>query len=436
VTRNREDLGTCILCSREGKLEAVLRDDLGLFCGLGSGAVDLDLVVDRAQVNEYRRFLGVVKAQAAAFDWSIDVRLVSGVRPLRFAGSTLGDRLLIAAAPSRDKLARLHGALVRTHSAAGAASAPGPAEIAPPDRVADPPGSALDAAWLCDELTRLNNELANLQRALAKTNAELAAKNRELERKSRHKSEFLRAFGHETRMPVSAILSLTRLLERGVDGPLTRGQRSQVGMIRDTAEHMLQLIEDLLDLSKIEAGVVAVRPEAIRVEQLLASAVDAIRPLAEEKGLRVSVAVAPELPILYTDFLLCHRVLLNLLGNAVKFTEHGEIGLAAHSLRRDGEGYLQVQVSDTGIGIAADQLDAVFVEFTQLQETVAGRRGSGLGLALTRRMLAVLGGEIRVESTPGEGSRFSFTLPFGRPATRGPATRTWTASRLPTEKEA
>lgn len=445
MTREHGEFGTGILCSREGRLTAVLRDDLGLCRRLGPEiaaagenlGIALDRLVDRAEVHKCRQFLAELNAHGAAFDWAMNARLASGVTPVHFAGSTLGDRLLIAAARSRSNLARLHGDLLRSGGADGGPLrnpvAHPPGDLRAGLVAADAPGSDRDEDWLFDELTRLNNELANLQRELAKSNAELAIRNRELARINRHQAEFMRAFGHETRTPLNAILSLARLLELGVDGALEPGQRLQVALIRESAEHMLKLVDDLLDLSKVEAGVVAVRQEPVRVEDLLASAANTVLALAEEKGLVMQVAVAPGLPPVHTDFLLCQRVLLNLLGNAVKFTDRGEITLAAaRAVRRDGEAFLQVDVTDTGIGIPADKLDAVFEEFTQVHSDVDGPGGSGLGLTITRRILAILGGEIRVQSTLGKGSRFSFTLPFGGPTNRQSNAPSGTAPGLPT----
>ncbi|HYF37977.1 MAG TPA: response regulator, partial [Prosthecobacter sp.] len=224
---------------------------------------------------------------------------------------------------------------------------------------------------------------------------------------NRLKSQFLAAMSHELRTPLNSILGFSELLAEEIAGPLAEKQHHFVGRIRTAGTHLLHLINDILDLAKIEAGKVELHLEEFWLEEIVPEVLSNIRPLAMAKQLHLqsdcgSLAVC-------ADRFRCKQILYNLLSNAVKFTpDGGEITLHAGASGR----YICISVSDTGVGIAATDIGAVFDEFKQVGgEPRSSELGTGLGLTITRGLVEQHGGHIWVESTPGEGSRFSFTLP-------------------------
>jgi signal transduction histidine kinase/CheY-like chemotaxis protein len=272
-----------------------------------------------------------------------------------------------------------------------------------------------------DQLKEKNTQLENLNYELEASNKsiiqlyhELDLKNEELDRKSENKTRFLRAFGHETRTPINSVLTLAKLLEKRMDGELTSGQEKQVRMIRESAEHMLSVVSGLLDLSRIEAGIMEVKSRQFIVKDLFNNVSSTVAPLAEEKGLALTLECKKGLPELNTDIKLITQVLLNLLGNAIKYSEKGEIvALAEPVSRGNGAEAVKFSVSDTGIGIREDKIETIFEEFKQVHDKHYKSKGTGLGLSIAKTIVRRLGGSgIEVKSEIGKGSTFSFTLPL------------------------
>ncbi len=229
------------------------------------------------------------------------------------------------------------------------------------------------------------------------------------EASSRAKSEFLAAMSHELRTPLNAILGYAQILARRAAGD----PRLAAGLdtIRQSGQHLLTLINDLLDLAKIEAGRFELVPTPVSPAALLAGVADIIRIKAEEKSLRFDFAPNPDLPAaVLADEKRLRQVLLNLLGNAVKFTDHGQVALHASATSDGVLARLTFEVSDSGVGIAPGQLEAIFEPFEQAGETSRRASGTGLGLAISRRLVRQMGGDIRVESCLGQGSRFRFEI--------------------------
>jgi PAS domain S-box-containing protein len=243
---------------------------------------------------------------------------------------------------------------------------------------------------------------------LAALNAELESRNREVERASRLKSEFVARMSHELRTPMNAIIGFSDLLAEETEGKLNDVQKSFVQHIQRGAGHLLELIDDVLDLSKIEAGRIELRLQDFRPADALAEVLAVVKPLAEARRLTIESALHPELAVC-ADRTRFKQVLYNLLSNAVKFTpEGGRVWVEAGM----ENGSVWIAVNDSGIGVPPDEQRAIFAEFYQAGSTARGvKEGTGLGLAITRRLVELHGGRIQVESEPGKGSRFTFTLP-------------------------
>ena len=246
-------------------------------------------------------------------------------------------------------------------------------------------------------------------RELAETNRELEERNREMERANRLKSEFLASMSHELRTPLHTIIGFSELLGEQLEGPLNEKQQRFIQHIHKDSLHLLELINDILDLSKIEAGKSELRHEPFEVSSAIEEVLRSIRPQGMSKSLHIESEVAVP-AALDADRVRFKQILLNLLSNAVKFTPEGGTVRVEACLR---DGFAEISVIDTGIGIPTEEHEAVFDKFYQVGHTTKGvREGTGLGLAITKRLVEEHGGTIRLESEPGKGSRFTFTLPL------------------------
>lgn len=247
------------------------------------------------------------------------------------------------------------------------------------------------------------------ERVWARTAELLVAKDK-AESADRIKSAFLATMSHELRTPLNSIIGFTGVCLQELPGPLNAEQKKQLGMVQISARHLLALINDVLDISKIEAGQLEVRLEPFDVQQTVERAIEAIRPLARKKGLEIHADIAPDVTTIKSDRRRVEQILLNLLSNAVKFTNQGSVAVKCAV---EG-GWLTTSVSDSGIGIAAPDLTNLFRPFHQLDTGLARRHeGTGLGLSICKRLSEKLGGSISVESRLGQGSTFSYRLPLG-----------------------
>jgi signal transduction histidine kinase len=261
-----------------------------------------------------------------------------------------------------------------------------------------------------DDLTRLNRELEDTNRGVVALYAELDDRVEQLRRANALRAQFTSYLSHEFRTPLDSIIALSGLLLSRVDGELTEEQEKQVGYVRRSARDLLGMVDDLLDTARMEAGQVPLRPRTFTVAELFAALRATLRPLLTSEAVRLVFAEGGQELTLHSDETRVSQILRNFIANALKFTERGEIRVGVGGPTPEGE--LTFSVSDTGVGISPADQAWIFEDFTRVEGAVQRRvRGTGLGLALSRKLAEMLGGRVGVESTPGVGSTFHLTLP-------------------------
>ncbi|HMP90328.1 MAG TPA: ATP-binding protein [Kiritimatiellia bacterium] len=267
---------------------------------------------------------------------------------------------------------------------------------------------------------KLQQHEKELEMLVSKRTAELQEALTRAESADRLKSSFLATMSHELRTPLNSIIGFTGVILQGLAGPLTPEQTKQLGMVQRSARHLLELINDVLDLSKIEAGQLSIRADAVDLPASIHHVVDLIRPDAEKKGLSLQLHMPDELPTIIGDRRRVEQILMNLLSNAVKFTEQGGVTLTVECVtdfrareNATDEAAIRFRVSDTGIGIHKQDLNTLFKPFSQIDTGLTRKHeGTGLGLAICRRLTDLMGGEIYVRSEPSRGSEFVVQLPL------------------------
>lgn len=266
---------------------------------------------------------------------------------------------------------------------------------------------------LAAELRALNEQLEDRIRLatiqLEERNKQLEWQSSELEKASRLKSEFLAAMSHELRTPLNVIIGYTSLMRERIYGELSDVQDDTLHKVHITSQHLLALINDVLDLSKIEAGKMPLHLEEVDLHSMISDLSETIMPMVRKKQLVYENAIAEDVPLITTDRTKLKQILLNLLSNAIKFTPKGTVRVEAEPIADR----VRIRVSDTGIGIKPEHLEVIFDDFRQLDQSHTREYGgTGLGLSITKNLLALLGGQITVESTYGNGSRFTVSLPL------------------------
>ncbi|HEY3322025.1 MAG TPA: PAS domain S-box protein [Planctomycetota bacterium] len=257
-----------------------------------------------------------------------------------------------------------------------------------------------------EELRAIQTSLE--QRVIART-AELAVARDRAEAADRTKSAFLATMSHELRTPLNSIIGFTGLMLQGIAGPLNEEQTKQLRMVKDSGQHLLALINDVLDISKIEAGQVEIYRASFELSASIQKVVQTVAPLADKKHLLLVTHVAADVGQVNSDRRRVEQVLLNLLSNAIKFTERGEVTVSARVV----PSAVMISVADTGMGIKSEDLGKLFQPFRQLDTGLTRQHeGTGLGLAICKRLVERMGGAIMVQSVLGQGSSFSFTLPL------------------------
>jgi len=259
------------------------------------------------------------------------------------------------------------------------------------------------------KLESFAKELKNNAEELKEQNIELDQQRRQVEDANRLKGEFLSNMSHELRTPLNSILSLSNVLLQRTGDRLSKEENGYLQIVERNGKQLLMLINDILDLSKIDAGQMEIRPSSVAVSRMVAEIAESIKPIAVDKGLDFKVSLEKDLPHITTDEFLVRRILQNLIGNAAKFTEQGQVLITAES----GQEQVLIAVRDTGVGIPAASMDSIFDEFKQVDGTISRRfEGTGLGLAIAKRSALLLGGDILAESEENKGSVFTLILPI------------------------
>ncbi|MCC8394850.1 sensor histidine kinase [Paraburkholderia sp. MMS20-SJTR3] len=273
-----------------------------------------------------------------------------------------------------------------------------------------------------DELMRLTRELEDTNRGVVALYAELDERALHLRRADEAKSRFLSNTSHEFRSPLYSIRALSKLLLDRVDGELTDEQAKQVRFIRKAAEELSETVDDLLDIAKIEAGKIELKPVEFEVAKLFSALRGMMRPLLPANDVELLFEPCDDLPVIYTDEGKLAQILRNFISNALKFTEHGEVHVRASY--DEAAQRMIFAVSDTGIGIAPEHQQSVFEEFEQVENHLQNQvKGTGLGLPLCDKLCRLLGGAVGLTSEPGRGSTFTATLPLRLPQNAGGASR-------------
>ena len=264
------------------------------------------------------------------------------------------------------------------------------------------------------QVIELNMRLAHHAAELETINREIALKNLELAEASRMKSAFIANMSHELRTPLNAIIGFTGALLMKLPGPLTSDQDKQLNTIRASARHLLSLINDILDVAKIEAGKLTLSIEPVHCQELMAEVADTLRPLAQQKGLALEMALgeAGQPPaIIDTDRRALTQILINLLNNAIKFTEQGTVRISLSQREEDGELVTEMSIADSGAGIKEEDQAKLFQAFSQLDSTSTRHvEGAGLGLYLCQNLANAIGGALFFNSDYGSGSTFTLAL--------------------------
>jgi len=384
--------------ARGGRVEFTLdTDDARLHIAVidsGGGIPHLQSVLDGIYRSETGMGLGILGARRMMDDFAIDSTP---------AGTTVR---MAKAIPTRSPVSRSD---VRTLAdrLASAESLPAIDEVAHQNR--ELLVALEELRQRQEDLGRLNAELQDTNRGVVALYAELDEKAESLRRADEMKSKFLSNMTHEFQTPLNSILALTRLLLDRTDGDLAPEQEKQVQFIRQATEDLSELVHDLLDIAKVEAGKVTVRPTAFTVASLFGALRGLMRPLQRNDAVVLVFDAADDLPTLMADEGKISQILRNYISNALKFTERGEVRVSAVVESSS----IRFTVSDTGIGIAPDDQARLFHEFGQVPNRLQAKvRGTGLGLSLSKRLAELLGGAVGVESVPGEGSTFWLEVPL------------------------
>lgn len=382
--------GLALICDAHGSVTKVMIDSLGLGVAIQPGMPFARLAAPGGLAKALS-FVTEINAQVVVFDWEINLAIGEQVKTLHFTGSKTGEGLLIVGAENGKFALKLFEEMMQINNEQANAL-----RAALKDQSRD--------QNLFDEISRLNNELVSTQRELAKKNAEL-------ERLNQEKNRFLGMAAHDLRNPLHAILSHSEFLLD--EDPLTLGTeyREFMQVIHASSDFMARLVDDLLNVARIEAGQLNLDYAAVDLSALIARDISINRALAAKKQIEIEMQ-AETLPKALVDSGKMDQVLNNLLGNAIKFSPAGsriEVRLAAQA------GNFVLSVQDWGTGIRRDEIDQLFTPFRPGQRGTQGEKSTGLGLAIVKRIVEGHGGKIWLESQVGQGTTFFVSIPFEPP---------------------
>ena len=248
----------------------------------------------------------------------------------------------------------------------------------------------------------------NLEELVKRRTAELELEKERAESADRLKSAFLATMSHELRTPLNSIIGFSGILMQERPGPLNMEQKKQLGMVQNSSRHLLSLINDVLDLSKIEAGQLTVQFESFDLPEVIRKVAETNKPHADKKNIQIGVSISGDVRTIISDKLRVEQILLNLVNNAIKFTEKGSVNIDCAHIGKE----IFIKITDSGIGIENEKLDKIFKPFTQIDTGLTRTfEGTGLGLSICKKLLDLLDGSIEVESVFGEGSTFTVRLP-------------------------
>jgi signal transduction histidine kinase len=260
---------------------------------------------------------------------------------------------------------------------------------------------------LAEEELKLHRN--HLEELVIRRTAELEIEKEHAQSADRLKSAFLATMSHELRTPLNSIIGFTGILMQERPGPLNDEQKKQLGMTQNSARHLLSLINDVLDISKIEAGQLKIIVQNFSLPEVINKVVETSNPFADKKNLKLTVAIEDNVSEIRSDKLRVHQILLNLVNNAIKFTDAGSIIIECQKVND----HIKIKISDTGMGIENDKLELLFKPFMQIDTGLTRKyEGTGLGLSICRKLTEMLNGKIEVESVYGSGSTFTITLPM------------------------
>jgi signal transduction histidine kinase len=402
MSREERPAGIAIRCDWKGTVLDLLRDELGIGSAIAPGQ-HFTALVDRESLDKARAFLAALRTRRAAFNWEINIQVEERIVSLYFAGGAVESELFIVGSPSRTGVTRFYEEMLQINNEQANALRQAMKELslqsARPERESD----------LYDELTRLNNELVTAQRELAKKNIELARLNDQ-------KNEFLGIAAHDLRNPLGVILAYSHFLIEEAAPALGQEQVGFLNRIKSSSNFMLNLVNNLLDISVIEAGKLQLNLEQVELGELLRENISVNRVLADREQIRLTLERVDKVPAMMLDRVKIEQVLNNLLGNAIKFSPAGsEVSVSLE----DSESDAIITVRDRGPGIPEEEIGRVFQPFTKTGSRRSEReKSAGLGLAIVKKIVAGHGGEISVESKIGEGSAFRVALPKRRPAAK------------------
>jgi len=396
MEEHREFHGFAVVIDQHGTVQQVIRNDLFPANQIQTGDL-LASLIETESMPKYLTFLHTLEKERALYDWDINVDHNGKVETLYFVGGKIDDDNLIVASDSKRQADYYYQEIIsmtneQTDTLRGYSEDAGHAErrLAETDR------------GILDELSRLNNELSNLQRDLYK-------KNSQLEKLVKTRDKYLGMAAHDLRNPLGALSNMCVILLDEDTGPLNDTQRELIELVQETADHMLTLVEDMLDISKIESGNLSLNFEKPDMIQLVNRSVSLNYHLSRKKNITIITEYPPTPVMVRADSKKILQVLDNLISNAIKFSNAGsEVRVEVDS----ADSHVEVSVIDLGKGIPEKEMKQLFSPFPKISVTsTGGEKSTGLGLAICKKIVEGHNGRIGAESEEGKGSRFYFTLP-------------------------